>query len=48
MLFDKIVVQMSGWTLGDNGTAVHDVETVGYAEAELEVLFDEQDANFPF
>src|SRR5690349_2759084 len=33
---------------GDDRATVHDVKAVADAEAEIEILFDEQDADFAF
>src|ERR1035438_2806876 len=48
VLFDNVIVQMRNWTFGHDRAAVHDVKAVPDREAEIEVLFDEQDADLAF
>src|SRR5258706_16339059 len=42
------IVKMRNWALGDHCTPVHDVKAVTHVEAEIEILFDEQDPNSTF
>ena len=45
---DDLVVEAADRAFGDDGAAIHDVETVTDLEAEVEALFDEQNADASF
>ena len=42
------IVQMLDRPLGHDRPAVHDVKAVADVDAEIEILFDQQDADFSF
>jgi hypothetical protein len=48
MLFNDGFIEFADIALGDNVASIHDVKTVANVHAEIEILFDEQNANFAF
>jgi len=48
VLSDEGVIEVPNGALGDDGTAFEDVEAVADLNAEVEVLFDEQDSDSAF
>ena len=48
MLFHQFVVELRDGSLGHNGAAVHDVESISHVDAEVEILLDQQDVDLPF
>src|SRR5437667_2735095 len=46
MLLYNIVVEVCNRAFRHNGPAVHDVESVPNVQAEVEVLFHQEDSNF--
>src|SRR5579864_4956983 len=48
MAANHVLVQTFDWAFGDDGAAVHDVEAVADVGAKIQVLLDQQNADFPF
>lgn len=46
MLSHDVILEARDWTFGDNHAAVHYVKAIPDCQTEIQVLLDEEDADF--